>query len=105
MVGILAEDHDLDGRERSQFKGLEYLAAGGIDGLPGRLLPMQETHQRGEVRLLELRCQCVFPGLFYLNVHLRENVPDDIIDGLHIHKGKTFPVNFLDIFDIFAVFL
>ena len=75
VVGILAEDDDFHLREGRELESPENLAAGRIDGLPGGFFSMQETRQRGEVRFLELRCERVFPALFYLDIHASKMYP------------------------------
>ena len=75
MIRILTEDHDFHLRQRSKLESLENQASGRIDDLSGLFFIMQKTHQRGEVRFFELVAQCVFPSLFYLNVHYSKIYP------------------------------
>ena len=69
VVRILSEDDYLDISDRGKVESPEYLTAGRENLLSCRLFLMKKAHQRSEIRFFEFACQCIFPALFYLDLH------------------------------------
>ena len=70
VVGVLSDDDDLQPLERTLVEGAEYVAAPGIDAAGGILLA-HEVRQCGEIGLLELGSEHLFPVGSDLYVHVK----------------------------------
>ena len=69
MVGVLAQDYNLDLIQRAEVKGLEDAPTGRVNGDPSLLFAVEFCHQLPEIGLVKFFRKSLLPALLYSYVH------------------------------------